>query len=96
MRFTRDRFFKVNCTGFIEIEELLFGEKTQMIVDPGEEKLKNEFAGVNRSYIPMHSVVRIDEVDREGTAKISDSSGGQSNIATFPIGGAFNPGSGPE
>ena len=38
--------------GFVEVEEFVFGEVSQMIVDPGEEKLKNEFAGVTRSYIP--------------------------------------------
>ena len=36
-----------------------------MIVDPSEEKLKNEFSSVKRSYIPMHSLVRIDEVEKE-------------------------------
>ena len=29
--------------GFIEIEKLLFGEKTSLVVDPTEENLKNEF-----------------------------------------------------
>ena len=30
--------------GFIEVEELLFGERSSVVVDPSEEKLKNEFA----------------------------------------------------
>ena len=30
--------------GFIEIEAFVFGERSQMIVDPAEERLKNEFA----------------------------------------------------
>src|SRR6056297_125783 len=47
--------------GFIEVEEFLFGERAQMVVDPSEERLKNEFSGVQRSFIPMHAVVRIDE-----------------------------------
>ena len=58
--------------GFIEVESYVFGERSQMIVDPGEEKLKSEFANVNRSYIPMHSIVRIDEVEKEGASKVSD------------------------
>ncbi|MGB5324880.1 MAG: DUF1820 family protein [Pseudomonadales bacterium] len=61
--------------GFIEIEELVFGERSQMIVDPSEEKLKNEFASVSRSYIPLHALIRIDEVEKEGIAKISESKG---------------------
>ncbi len=58
--------------GFIEVEEFVFGEHTQLLVDPAEEKLKNEFAGVKRSYIPMHSVIRIDEVEKEGSGKVSE------------------------
>ncbi|HEY9034218.1 MAG TPA: DUF1820 family protein [Pseudomonadales bacterium] len=87
------QIFQSDLYGFIEIEEFLFGEKSRMIVDPGEEKLKNEFAGVRRSYIPVQAIIRIDEVEREGTAKVSDNPGG-SNIATFPPSGIYRPGPG--
>jgi len=70
--------------GFIEVEEFVFGERSQMIVDPGEEKLKNEFAGVTRSYIPMHAIIRIDEVEKEGVGKVSEVKG-DGKIATFPV-----------
>ena len=30
--------------GFIEVEKLLFGEKTSVVVDPTEENLKNELS----------------------------------------------------
>jgi hypothetical protein len=70
--------------GFIEIEQFVFGERSQMIVDPGEEKLKGEFAGVSRSYIPMHSIIRIDEVEKEGVGKILDAPAGTTNITAFP------------
>lgn len=72
--------------GFIEVEEFVFGERSQMIVDPGEEKLKNEFAGVTRSYLPMHSIIRIDEVEKEGVGKIVDApAGSNSNVSMFPL-----------
>ncbi|MGE5624715.1 MAG: DUF1820 family protein [Bacillota bacterium] len=70
--------------GFIEIEQLVFGERSGLVVDPGEEKLKTEFEGVKKSYIPMHAVVRIDEVAREGTAKIVAVEGG-GNVTPFPV-----------
>ncbi len=70
--------------GFIEVEKLLFDEHTTVVVDPAEEKLKSEFKGVNRSYIPMHSVIRIDEVEKEGTGKITDTKPGE-NIMPFPV-----------
>ncbi len=68
--------------GFIEVEEFVFGSRTQVVVDPGEEKLKNTFADVRRSFIPMQAVVRIDEVEKEGVSKISDVKG---SVAAFPL-----------
>ncbi|NLO79594.1 MAG: DUF1820 family protein [Xanthomonadaceae bacterium] len=68
--------------GFIEVEGMIFGERSQVVVDPSEEKLKSEFQGVKRTYIPMHAIVRIDEVEREGAAKISDAKG---KVTPFPI-----------
>ena len=70
--------------GFIEIEEFIFGERTQVIVDPAEEKLKSEFTSVKRSFIPMHSIVRIDEVEKEGKVKISEIKSSD-KIAQFPF-----------
>lgn len=67
--------YQSDMYGFIEIEEFVFGERSQMIVDPSEEKLKSEFSSVARSYIPIHSLVRIDEVEKEGTPKISEYKG---------------------
>ena len=83
------QIFQSELYGFIEIEEFIFGEKTQVIVDPSEEKLKNEFSGVKRSFIPLHSIIRIDEVESRGTAKITDSKG--SNVAAFPARPDFVP-----
>lgn len=68
--------------GFLEVEEFVFGSRSELLVDPGEEKLKQEFAGVKRSYIPMQAIVRIDEVDNEGIAKISDAKG---TVTAFPL-----------
>jgi len=72
--------------GFVEVEELLFGEKSGMLVDPSEERLKDEFGSVRRTYIPIHSVVRIDQVEKVGSAKIRD---GGDKVTPFP--GAFSP-----
>ncbi len=66
--------------GFIEIEELTFGERSRVVVDPGAEKLAAEFEGVKRSYNPLHAVVRIDEVAREGTGKVTPVSGESATV----------------
>jgi hypothetical protein len=69
--------------GFIEVEELVFGERSTVVVDPAEERIKTEFAGVKRSFLPLHSVLRIDEVKKQGVSKITVLEG--ANVAQFPM-----------
>jgi hypothetical protein len=69
--------------GFVEVEGLLFNEKSKLVIDPTEDRLKQEFEGVQRFHIPMHSVIRIDEVEREGVARITTQSDG-GKVSPFP------------
>ena len=71
-----------NILGFIEIENLVFGERTSIVVDPSEEKIKMEFSGVTKTNIPIHSVLRIDEVNKQGISKISKVDG--DNVTHLP------------
>lgn len=71
--------------GFVEIEDIVFGEKTTVVVDPSEENLKSEFNGVKRTYIPMHAVVRIDEVEKTGQSKITEALGRGEKVTPFPV-----------
>ena len=75
--------YQSDLYGFVEIEDYTFGNRSQMLIDPSEDRLRNEFEGVQRSFIPMHAIVRIDEVEKEGVAKISDSKG--EKVTPFPI-----------
>ncbi|MGB5304687.1 MAG: DUF1820 family protein [Gammaproteobacteria bacterium] len=70
---------------FIEVEDIIFGERTSVVVDPSEEKLKAEFAGVHRTYIPLQAVIRIDEVEREGANKITAAGGKTGSVTPFPL-----------
>lgn len=69
--------------GFILVEDLVFGETSSVVVDPAQERLKNEFYGVKSTYLPMHSILRIDMVEKEGLGKITSISK-ESNISQFP------------
>jgi hypothetical protein len=69
--------------GFIEVEELVFGERSTVVLDPGEERIKSEFTGVKCTMLPMHSILRIDEVRKQGQAKITALEGG--NVSAFPM-----------
>jgi hypothetical protein len=69
--------------GFVEIDELVFGERTSVVLDPGEERIKTEFAGVRRSFLPVQAVLRIDEVRKQGVSKIVALEGG-ATVSAFP------------
>jgi hypothetical protein len=70
--------------GFLVVEDFIFGEKSAIVIDPSEEKLKTEFEGVSRTFIPMHEIVRIDQVQKRGIAKIvSPPKDKSSNVATL-------------
>jgi hypothetical protein len=73
-----------NLFGFIEVEEIVFGEKSAVVIDPTEERLRSEFDGVKVCYVPLHAVIRIDEVERQGSAKIVPLSGKSEDVLPFP------------
>lgn len=68
--------------GFVEIDGLVFGERSKLLIDSSEERLKTEFEGVTRFFVPLHSVLRIDEVEKAGRGRISS---GDGKVAAFPI-----------
>lgn len=77
-----------NLFGFIEVEELVFGSRSEVVLDPGEESLRSEFGQAKRLYLPMHSVIRIEEVEHEGVSKmraIKGEEGGGSIVRAFPM-----------
>lgn len=67
--------------GFIEVGDFVWNTHTGIVLDPSHEKLKSEFADVTRTYIPMHNVLRIDEVNKQGSAKITQLS---DKVTAFP------------
>ncbi|WP_409309275.1 DUF1820 family protein [Pectobacterium sp. B1J-3] len=67
--------------GFIEIADFVFDSQSTVLVDPSTEKLKTEFSGVSRSFIPLQAIIRIDAVTEKGSAQISDLG---DNVTNFP------------
>ena len=79
--------------GFIEIEELVFGERSHR----GARSVRGEDqVGIQggQAYLPADAfaIIRIDEVDKQGTSKISKVEG--SNVAQFPSVPVYTPGEG--
>ena len=79
-----------NMYAFLEIEGIIFGERSAIVVDPSEERLKSEFEGVSRTYIPLQAVIRIDEVEREGSNKIIPAESHNGKIMPFPAPQPYN------
>lgn len=78
--YARD-IFQSDLWGFIEVETFVFEDASKLVVDPTSEKLRRTFEGVQRSYIPLNAIVRIDEVEREGTPRAVKAEG---KVAEFP------------
>ncbi len=70
--------------GFVEVTGLVFGEKDSLVVDPTEEKMRDEFDGVEVLHLPMHSVLRVEQVCKKGQAVIRDRESGE-KVTPFPI-----------
>ena len=70
--------------GFIEVEELVFSENSSLVPDSAEEKLKAELSNVKRCYIPMHAILRIDEVMSVAKAREDGPVKRAGNVSHFP------------
>lgn len=71
--------------GFTEISDLVFDVNEGLVIDPTEERLRDEFAHTRTLHLPMHSIVRIEEVDRKGQLAIRDAASGEKVVTPFPI-----------
>ena len=70
--------------GFTEVGELVFEQGEGVVVDPTEEKLRDEFKSTKMLHLPMQSIVRIEEVEKRGPLAIRDATSGE-KIMPFPI-----------
>ena len=71
--------------GYTEIGDLVFEPAgSSLVVDPTEERLREEFQDTRMLHLPMHAVVRIEEVEKRGALAIRDSSSGE-KIMPFPM-----------
>ncbi|RAO76472.1 DUF1820 family protein [Dyella jiangningensis] len=71
--------------GFTEVGELVFEPVGEgILVDPTEERLREEFKDTRVLHLPMQSVVRVEEVESKGALVIRDAADGQ-KITPFPM-----------
>ena len=75
--------------GFTQIGELEFEHSDSIVVDPTEEKLREEFRNTKVLHLPMHCIVRIEEVEKREPLAIRDATSGEKIVpdvvTPFPI-----------
>jgi hypothetical protein len=71
--------------GFTEVGELVFDVRDGVLVDPAEERLRDEFGGTRVLHLPMQSVIRVEEVAKKGQSAIRDAETGEKVVTPFPL-----------
>ncbi len=71
--------------GFTEIADLVFDVHEGLVIDPTEDRLREEFAGTRVLHLPMQSIVRIEEVEKKGQSAIRDAASGEKVVTPFPM-----------
>jgi hypothetical protein len=70
--------------GFIEVSGLVFENGEGLVVDPTEERMRQEFADARVLHLPIQSVLRVEEVEKRGQCLIRDRESGE-KVTPFPI-----------
>ncbi len=70
--------------GFIEVSDLVFETGDGLVVDPTEEKMRQEFSSARVLHLPIQSVVRVEEVEKRGQCLIRDRKSGE-KVTPLPV-----------
>ncbi len=71
--------------GFTEVSELVFDARDGVVVDPTEERLRDEFGDTRVLHLPMQSIVRVEGVEKKGQSAIRDAATGETVVTPFPL-----------
>lgn len=70
--------------GFVELSGIEFDTHDAVVIDPVEDKMRDELGDVEVLHLPMHSVLRVEEVRTKGQSVIRDRESGE-KITPFPV-----------
>ena len=71
--------------GFTEVSDLVWDAGEGLVIDPTEERLRDEFGQTRRLHLPMQSVIRVEEVDSKRQLAIRDATSGEKVVTPFPL-----------
>lgn len=72
--------------GFIEASKLMFSTDSRVVVDPTEERLRDEFRDTESLLLPLQSVVRVEKVNQRGACVIRERKSGD-KVTVLPVDG---------
>ena len=72
--------------GFVEVYDLVFDVHDGIVVDPTEERLRDEFGNTRTLHLPMQSVLRVEEVEKKGQSAIRDAVSGEKGSRPSAVG----------
>jgi len=70
--------------GFLEVSGLVFDTSDGLVIDPTEEKMREEFKGARVLHLPIQSILRVEEVEERGQCRIRDRESGE-KVTQFPV-----------
>ena len=71
------------CT---EVGDIVFDQATEgLVIDPTEEKLREEFANTRVLHLPIQCILRVEEVEKRGPLAIRDAVSGERVVTPFPM-----------
>lgn len=71
--------------GFTEVADLVFDLHDGLVIDPTEERLRDEFGSTRVLHLPMQCIMRIEEVEKKGQSAIRDAASGENVVTPFPM-----------
>lgn len=86
-----ERVASSDIWGFVEISGLQFATGDALVVDPTEERIRDEFKDVEVLHVPMHGVLRVEQVKQRGQSVIRDRESGE-KVTPFPVSPPGRPG----
>jgi hypothetical protein len=71
--------------GFTEVGEIVFDSQGDgVVIDPTEERLRDEFKNTRVLHLPIQCVMRVEEVDKRAPLAIRDAASGERVVMPFP------------
>ena len=72
--------------GFTEVGDIVFDSQGEgVVIDPTEERLREEFGNTRVLHLPIQCIVRIEEVDKREPLVIRDAASGEKVVTPFPM-----------